>query len=309
MGLAGAGATIWIASDHGFGPIHKYCSFNLWLLQHGFLRLKRGPVSTLKSWLFKAGLTPDLAFKVSRHQLFRQVRPGRGITTQTRPSRLLTKAFLSFNDVDWANTVAYSKGNYGQIFINLKGREPEGIVEPGAEYLRTRDHLINQLRQVVAPDTSEPLIGMIATKEEIYNGPHFDDAPDICFLPRDMRYLTLGNMDFNSNEFIVDAFGNSGGHRMNGVFMACGPNLKSGREVEQISICDVAPSLLYRLGMGIPDDFDGRVATGIFSDDYLKKNEVRMVPAALKERTPDPVFTPEEENELEERLRDLGYLG
>src|SRR5215211_2891832 len=60
--VAGEEALIWVASDHGFGPAHKYCSFNNWLLQEGFLQLKRDPKTRLKKALFDLGITPENAF-------------------------------------------------------------------------------------------------------------------------------------------------------------------------------------------------------------------------------------------------------
>ena len=69
---------------------------------------------------------------------------------------------------------------------------------------------------------ARPWVGQVFRREDIYSGPLVADAPDIAFLPADMRYLPLGNADFTSNKFMVDAFGISGCHRMNGVMIANG---------------------------------------------------------------------------------------
>lgn len=307
---AGSSCSVWIVSDHGFGPVHKYCSFNLWLLQEGFLRLKRSVKARLKRWLFRCGFTPERAYRLSRHPLLARIRPPRGVTLQPESVGVLSKLFLSFEDVDWAHTTAYSKGNYGQIFINVKGREPEGIVQPGREYERVRAEIISRLRRLCDPETGRRLIGPIWTREELYYGHHLDEAPDICFLPQDMRYLALGNTDFHSNRFVTEAFGNSGSHRMEGIFIARGRHLRSGVRLTGLKIYDVLPSILYQLGVEIPDDVDGRVVDELFEDTYRRRHAPRFVPAASGAAArPKVEFTPEEEAEIEARLRNLGYLG
>src|SRR5262249_26345447 len=63
--LAGSDTMICIASDHGFGPVHTYCSFNVWMIKEGFLKLKRTPLSLLKRLMFNLGLTRSWRFELS----------------------------------------------------------------------------------------------------------------------------------------------------------------------------------------------------------------------------------------------------
>src|SRR5262249_8596493 len=79
---AGDDAAVIIASDHGFGPAHKYCAFNIWLMQEGFLKLKSDALTRVKRWMFAMGITPELAYKVSRNPFFKRARPSRGVGTQ-----------------------------------------------------------------------------------------------------------------------------------------------------------------------------------------------------------------------------------
>ena len=159
-----------IASDHGFGPAHKYCSFNIWLLQEGFLKLKRDALTRLKKMMFSIGLTPELAFKMIKKLPVGKLRPSRGVTSQPGASKLLSTFFLSFNDVDWHQTVAFSKGNYGQIYVNLKGREPNGAVEQD-QYEAVRDSVVQRLRAIKDPVDGGEWIGDVFLREEIYKGP------------------------------------------------------------------------------------------------------------------------------------------
>ena len=305
--LAGDNSLILIASDHGFGPAHKYCSLNIWLLQEGFLKLKSDAVTRAKKMMFSLGLTPEFAFTLTR-KIPVGLRPARGVSSQPGASRLLGKFFLSFNDVDWNASVAFSKGNYGQIYVNLKGREPNGSVSE-EEYDAVRDAIVSRLRELKDTQTGEQWVGQVFRREELYNGPMVQDAPDIAFLPADMRHLPLGNADFTSNKFMVDAFGISGCHRMNGVMIARGQAIKPGSRLELASIYDMAPTLLYLLDQSVPQDMDGRVLSEAISEEHVHANPIRRSVPTEPEQPGELEFSPEENVEMIERLKQLGYIG
>lgn len=305
--LAGDDPLVLIASDHGFGPVHKYCSLNIWLLQQGFLKLKTDSLTRVKKLMFSLGLTPEFAFKLVKKIPLGRLRPSRGVSSQPGASKLLGKFFLSFNDVDWSNSVAFSKGNYGQIFVNLKGREPDGVVSKD-EYESVRERIISALRSFADPLTGKPWVGEVFRREEIYSGPLVEDAPDIAFLPADMRHLPLGNADFTSNRFMVDAFGISGCHRMNGVMIAHGEEIKPASTVDA-HICDIAPTLLYLVGEDVPDDMDGSVLTQAISNEFLSANSIRRSAAGEDTESRELEFSPEENADVIERLKQLGYIG
>ncbi len=306
--LAGHDAMVWIASDHGFGAAHKYCSFNIWLLQQGFLQLKQDAKTRLKKLMFKLGITPENAFKVVKKIPLGKLRPARGVSNNAGASKALSTFFLSFNDVDWTHTQAFSKGNYGQIYVNLKGREPNGSVEAD-DYDKVCEAIIARLKAMRDPLSGEQWVGRLHRREEIYSGARVPDAPDISFLPRDMRYLPLGNADFTSNKFMVEAFGISGCHRMEGVMIASGGAIKSGFNAVQTSIYDVTPTILYLLGQEVPEDMDGKVLSQIISEDFIAAHPLRFVAQENPTDTNDVEITSEENEEMIERLKMLGYMG
>lgn len=305
--LAGDDSLILIASDHGFGPAHKYCSLNIWLLQEGFLKLKSDAVTRAKKLMFSLGLTPELAFTLTR-KIPVALRPARGVSSKPGASKMLGKFFLSFNDVDWKASVAFSKGNYGQIYVNLAGREPNGSV-PEEEYDAVRDAIVSRLHSLKDTQTGEPWVGQVFRREDLYSGPMVQDAPDIAFLPTDMRHLPLGNADFTSNKFMVDAFGISGCHRMNGVMIANGHAIKPGFNLERASIYDMAPTLLYLLDQSVPEDMDGRVLSEAILESHLHANPIRLSAPNEREQPGELEFSPEENVEMIERLKQLGYIG
>jgi predicted AlkP superfamily phosphohydrolase/phosphomutase len=236
------------------------------------------------------------------------MRPSRGASNSPGTSKLLSAFFLSFNDVDWTRTVAFSKGNYGQIYVNLKGREPNGVVEQ-KDYDSVCEEIVERLRALKDPETAEPWAGQVFRREQIYEGPRVADAPDIAFLPRDMRYLPLGNADFTSNKFIVDAFGISGCHRMHGVMIAKGAGVEPGLRAEVARIVDVAPTMLYLCGQALPVDMDGRVLSQIISKEFLAANAVRFTDGGQDQPPGEVEYSAEENAEIIESLKNLGYIG
>ena len=308
IAAAGSDAAIFIASDHGFGPAYKYCAFNIWLMQEGFLKLKKDAATRFKKMLFSLGITPELAYKISRSPLFKSIRPARGVGTQKSQVGLINKFFLSFNDVDWQQTTAFSKGNYGQIYVNLQGREPQGSVAPGADYEKVRSQVIARLK-MLKDLQGKPFAGPIFRREETYVGAHLTDAPDICFLPADMSYVSLGNMDFMSNQFMVDAFGNSGTHRLHGVLIASAPEIKPSLRLSNAKIIDVAPTILHLANLPIPADMDGQVLTDIFTEEFLRTHPVHFGADADRGEVAAAEFSEEESDEVRARLHELGYMG
>ena len=123
-------ATVYMGSDHGFGPIEKFLCFNVWLIDEGLLVLKRDAMTLFKRAIFRLGLTPDLAYRSAMKMGLAHLRLSVGVTNRSKLMKLANLLMLSLEDVDWSRTVAFSKGNYGQIFINLRGREEHGSV-PG----------------------------------------------------------------------------------------------------------------------------------------------------------------------------------
>jgi predicted AlkP superfamily phosphohydrolase/phosphomutase len=302
-------ATVYIGSDHGFGPIKKFLCFNVWLIEQGFLVLKRDAMTSFKRALFKLGLTPDLAYRSAMKMGLAHLRLSVGVTNRSKLMRLANSLMLSLEDVDWSRTVAFSKGNYGQIFINLRGRESHGSVEP-ADYESVMGRITGKLRALIDSETGEALIGPIWRREDLYSGDHIQQSPDIQFLPTDMSNKPLGTLDLTSNKFMTPVYGNSGDHRMHGIMLGRGPEVRPGSRVEGARIIDYAPTILHSFGVEVPSDMDGRVLEEIFTEEYMSTNPIRISRAA-QYVAPEGVgaMTDEESEEIRERLRGWGYLG
>ncbi|MGQ0722196.1 MAG: alkaline phosphatase family protein [Candidatus Eiseniibacteriota bacterium] len=300
-----------VLSDHGFGPIHHFLVFNVWLLQRGYLRLRRNAATFVKRTLFELGISPALGYRAAMKLGFARMRLAAGVGTRRRLLDRVNRVFLSLSDVDWSRTRVYSKGNYGQLFLNLAGREPHGIVHPGAEADAMLDEVSAALREIRDPETGGALVRDVWRKEQLYHGPFLDRAPDLTFLPADMRNKALGTVDFTSHRFVERAYGNSGDHRMNGILLLRGEGIRRGERLEGARLIDVSPTILHWLGMPIPSDFDGRVLAEAFTDRERAARPVRVVePRAVPGRTgAESPLTAEEQREIRERLKRMGYLG
>jgi arylsulfatase A-like enzyme len=99
----------------------------------------------------------------------------------------------------------------------------------------------------------------------------------------------------------------NGFHRMNGIFLAYGPDIQAGRHIEGADITDIAPTVLHAMGLPVPDDMDGHVLTAIWRPE--RQAAVGYVPAGMGEsKAADTGYSEAEAAEVEARLAALGYL-
>jgi predicted AlkP superfamily phosphohydrolase/phosphomutase len=303
-----ADTVLMLMSDHGFGPFHKFIHVNNWLREQGFMRIKSSWRAWLKHTAFRAGFSPmavyDLLMRLGLGSLKREVVRGQG-------QGLLRTLFLSFADVDWSATQAYSLGNIGQIRLNVRGREPQGCVAPGAEYAQVRAQIIARLRRLTDPASGEQVVDEIYTREELYSGPWLEEAPDIVFLPKRLEYFGFGEYEFGSHR-VIEAMrrGISGTHRMNGIFVALGEPVQPGVEINGATLADLAPTVLHLLGQPIPAAMDGRVLTQAFSGAVAAQAPLIVDETIGATATAaDFQLSDADEAAISERLRGLGYVG
>lgn len=296
-----------VMSDHGFGPVYKFINFNVWLLEQGLLRLKNSLGTRLRYLLFRLGFN----YNVLGHWVLK-LGLGKQAKQMGRAKRedWQRRIFLSLNDVEWSKSKVYSIGNFGQMYVNLKGREPSGIVSPGAEYENLINDLIRRLQAMKDPTTNEPVIDQIFRREEIYTGPYASQAPDLVFTTRRMQYKAMGLSDFSSNRVFDPVYGTTGHHRMEGILICYGPGrFKQSTETIDARIYDLAPTILYLLGQEIPVEMDGNVLLELFTDDFRQDHPVVYAESDTSETTKDQSgLTDQEKAQLETMLRSLGYV-
>ena len=253
-----------VVSDHGFGPIHGYFMVNQWLENNNFLRFKDkihqkrlGVSLRLIRDFLMSYLSPRLS------QLVADLLPRAVARKITFGIAQRDNMAALYQSIDWSQTKAYGMGMVGMIYINLKGREPWGTVEPGEEYEAVRDEIIAKLKQIIDPETGKTVDIQVFKKEELYHGQYFELAPDILYkMARyDQSLLLKDKAEWRQAHF-------SGWHVQEGMFMGWGPDIdKSGRKLSGLRIYDISPTILHLFGLPVPQDMDGRVLTEIFQEE------------------------------------------
>jgi predicted AlkP superfamily phosphohydrolase/phosphomutase len=282
-------ATIMIMSDHGHGSLDGKAQPNLLLANWGYLSLRSNAArarTRASIWL-------------------RRLRGAKNGFHAPQTASL--DHDLAFDPAGTKACVLHA-GIYGFLYINLKGRQPGGIVEPD-DYEALRDELRNRLLSAECKDRDGrpmKIFTDVYVTEDLYGCDRHTHPwmPDLLLAPADglavvkkirgsapVRWIPLDRLE--------------GTHRLQGVFVAHGPAIRKGRRI-RAHIADIAPTLLAGLGERVPKDMEGRVIQDIFNQPVSVQYE------PPRERKLDDMVAPVlSKNQLEEvagRLGDLGYL-
>jgi predicted AlkP superfamily phosphohydrolase/phosphomutase len=219
-------ALLLVASDHGFASFRRHVHYNTWLVMNGYMTLKTG------------------------------------VQVKDRNVEMLFDQGQFWENVDWSKTRAYAMG-LGEVYVNLKGREAHGIVNPGAEYDALKNELKTRLVEMVDPATNERPVRRVVTREEAYKQFDPNMIPDLFVMNNDGYRVSwqtsLGGVPkdvFSDNKAVW-----SGDHCsvdpeiVKGIFFT-NRKLATGRAPY---IGDVYPTVLAALGVRAPYEVDGVV--------------------------------------------------
>ncbi len=299
----GQPVAFFVVSDHGGGSLERIVSLNRWLIERGWLCLKKDFFRGVKKIIQRLKIFP---------RLYRIVTAlGLGRAAKLLPSQwqqAIATSFTSFDNVDWTRTKAYAYGKYGQIYLNLKGREPQGCVDPGTESQELLNTLSAELLNLEDPLTQEKIIRKVYRREELYHGPHAAESPDLLFAMADYRYDSSTDLGFLDHAvFRSPEFDDTGTHRLDGILIASGEGIRRRDSLINAKAEDLAPTILSVLRRPIPAVMDGKCLADIVlpsevpqTADYSLKSDSAIVP---------PELSGKEKEEIESRLRSLGYLG
>jgi predicted AlkP superfamily phosphohydrolase/phosphomutase len=211
--------------------------------------------------------------------------------------------------MDWERTRVFATTPTSNgIFIVRSTGDGRGV--PDAEYHALRERLVQELLAEKDPATGEAVVRRIYTREEAFPGPFSALAPDLT-----LSLADGGLVSILPSEHVLSARPTvAGSHRPEGVFLAKGPGVRRGANLGELSILDVAPTLLYGLGLPVPAELEGRVPTELFEAEALRErpirtgaaggaSEVREAPAAYAQ-----TFGADEEEAVMKRLQELGYV-
>jgi predicted AlkP superfamily phosphohydrolase/phosphomutase len=153
------------------------------------------------------------------------------------------------------DSLAYSL-DPGRIYLNVRGREANGRIEAGAEYERIRGEVAEALATMVDPSSGSRMVKRVIPREDLYSGEAFEHAPDLVMDMVD-GYDAKGPFGKADLTFKGDAL--VGMHTTpDALLSVSGLELGSARP----NIVDVAPTILNRLGIAVPEEMDGRSLAG-----------------------------------------------
>ena len=281
---AGDGGVV-VCSDHGFTGWDVTVHTNALLERWGFLKTK--PTARVMQTRAARALVP--------------------IAKRVLPAKVAREAkSRTFAAIDWSQTRAFASPIPMQgVFVNLRGRERFGIVAPD-ECAAVKDELIRRFDALEGPD-GRPATDVVYRAEDVFHGDAHDGAPDLLPVLRDHRY------ELDDEIFHRDAFQDvralpRGVHHPDGMAIVAGPGVAPGGAVSG-TVMDVTPTLLYLAGLEVPVGLDGDVLVDAFEPDHLERSPVRHTDrVGAARRDEESPYSPEEESEIEDALRGLGYL-
>lgn len=300
--------TLMVISDHGAGPLKKVVSVNQWLFREGYLVLrKQNSLSRVFNRVLLRILTL-LNMYLPKH--IKAI-----LKRRLAWVRDDVESYFLASQVDWEKTRAFALGEYGGIYINLQGREAKGTVPP-QEYDYLRSEITARLVTLRDPDTGEAVIQRVYRREEIYDGPYVDEAPDLvlhwnyaydCRERAGSERRGVFESEITFKEFAD--YKKTGVHRHHGVFFAHGLPIQSG-SLKGALLMDIAPTVFHILGIPVPADMDGRVLTEAFKPEWLVQHPIVYENGKLDDmdKGTDSGYGADEEKQVKERLRALGYL-
>lgn len=290
-----------VLSDHGFASVYKTIHLNNFFMDQGLMSLKK---SGIRSQMFLPAL--KLVREIDQRFI-------RGLFSFKKGASLRAKVKLD-KFIDWPRTKASMMIGwlYGLVYLNCRGREREGVVAMGREYEELRDSIAERLLSLKDPETGKTVIKKVCKREELYRGERLETAPDLVVIPEDgyefSRSFTLSSRDaIKKNVLRKD---HMGVHKREGIFVFSGNAIDKPSSLDEAHIVDMFPTILYALGIPIPDYTDGKVLLDVFTENFKKNNP--PVYETQKER-PDRsrkegIFSEEDKKKIEKRLKDLGYM-
>lgn len=265
---AGENTNVFIISECGAGPLKSGVQINTLLRQEGFLQYLKPRMSKESSPDGKSIRNTVSAFRTGIQGAI----PKSWFYFANKNVHWLKswiQNYLDSSDIDWGRTLAFSRGKEGDIFINLKGRDPNGIVEQN-EYEYVRNSIIEKLMALKDPSTGEPAAARVYKREELYKGDQLGFAPDLVIEWKNDAYMPTESDKDKDSVFVERWRRNmkwptSGSHRRNGILMARGPGISNNKWIEGAGIIDLAPTWLHLLNQDVPDDLEGKVIAGLFN--------------------------------------------
>ena len=271
-------ATLLLMSDHGCKDVDTVFYINSWLEEQGYLVTKTEAADVFSRYGINKKRISKLAHRLGVHSLVTRLAPDR-VTDQIPEDEEGFKREQKLEKVDWDRSAAVASG---QGLVYLIDDEPATV-----------ESLIDELA-ALENENGEPVAREVMRREDAYDGPYVEDAPEIVF---DQRPGVHTSGAIGSNPVFADVGHWEAENVRTGLFLADGPAVETTNLDEPISITDVAPTVLHSVDCPVPTDMDGE-SLPVFGD------------ATVETRDPLPfeAGTDGTRGDVQDRLEDLGYL-
>ena len=290
-------ADVMVVSDHGAGPLHGDVNVGAWLIQHGHASF--GGTSRKKA-IELAWLLPPPVRRLGRRLAPDLARKAMGAK--------LTGALAPF---EWDSTKAFV-GFHGDLWLNLKGREPNGTIAPAAVQ-EVQEELRAGLLELEDQHTGTKVFAGVHARDEIYSGANVALAPDLMLDSWSNGYRVAPNRGPEQDLVHsptplagVDVSWSSD-HRPLGIWVAAGPRFAE-RTIDELALYDVCATALALLEQPVPAHMDGRVPTEVLDDGFLARHPITTTEARGVGNDHDMTYSDEEAAAVAEHLKDLGYI-
>ncbi|MCH9021186.1 MAG: alkaline phosphatase family protein [Planctomycetes bacterium] len=284
---------VFVISDHGFQAHLKKFNLARWLCQEGFMNTKlttpsKGTPPMMKQ-LQRAGLG----------KLIRRFLPSKTVSKIEKTVKLKESRF----DIERSSVLMQRSCREGFLFL---------LQDSEQDRKETEQKLKEMIREIKDDQTGQPVMANVYSKEEIYHGRYLDRMPDLTLVPADGYTFELTNrieekmfqnVDFENEVHI-------GTHHKDGIFVAQGDGIACNQGIHA-HITDILWTILHYLQLPISQDRDGQVIENIFTDEFRKTNPIKetsRIEQPSPEASSENVYSNKEQQQIENRLKDLGYL-
>ena len=238
---------VMVMSDHGFTSLKAIFNVHMWLLNRDHLHLKSKILKFLNS-LKLLTLSSSIAKKLITLKQSRKI------------SETASMTDIAIKLIDWEKCKVIALGE-GLLYINRHAFKNNNELEV------FRENLINELSEIRNPKTGEFIVKKVFRREDIYSGKYTYLAPDLIILPNEGYEIASLGLSKKLWDFSPKEEGWSAVHKLHGIYMVSGKDVKKGYEIKGAKIYDIAPTILHIFGIPIPNDMDGRVLKEIFLED------------------------------------------
>ncbi len=285
-----------VVSDHGAGTLEGDVNLGGWLAREGYAAYgtKRRPSVVDLAWKFPPSV----------RRLGRRIAP---TIARTAVGATLTGQLGAF---DWAQTNAFL-GFHSDLWLNLRGREPDGVVDEAAAP-GLLEELSDKLLDLRDPATGGPVFAAAYRRDEIYQGTASQLAPDLMLDSWSAGYRVAPARGPSADLVappaslagVNEAW--SADHRPEGIFVAAGPRIASGSS-KKLDLYDVCPTALALLEQPVPAGLDGRVIEEAVERAWLDRHPVQSTEERAT-RASGGAYSDDEAAAVAAHLKDLGYI-